>query len=90
MSSLNPNIKVDLIILPGVLHEVDDALQFLKLCVKHIKNKGKIYINVPNANSLHRKIAVAMNIIKKTLIEVIEIENYNKIIFSRLKIYVNL
>ena len=68
-SSLNPNIKVDLIILPGVLHEVDDALQFLKLCVKHIKNKGKIYINVPNANSLHRKIAVAMNIIKKTLIE---------------------
>jgi SAM-dependent methyltransferase len=63
---LNPTKKVDLIILPGVLHEVGDAAQILKLCVAHLREKGTIYINVPNANSLHRKLAVAMGLYKNT------------------------
>ena len=58
-------IKFDLIILPGVLHEVDNAIKILKLCESYLARKGKIYINVPNANSLHRKLAVAMGINKK-------------------------
>ena len=64
-SLLESSAKFDLIILPGVLHEVENAIKIIKLCESYLARKGKIYINVPNANSLHRKIAVAMGINKK-------------------------
>jgi SAM-dependent methyltransferase len=62
----NPKVKVDLIILPGVLHEVDNANEVLNLCLNHLNQDGTIYINVPNANSLHRRIAVSMGVLKDT------------------------
>lgn len=73
--SLNPKIQFDLIILPGVLHELNDAKHVLELCVSHLREKGSIYINVPNANSLHRKLAVAMGIYKNSS----DVSNRNKL-----------
>lgn len=62
----NKNIKADLIVLPGVLHELDDAFLVLEMCLNHLNPEGVLYINVPNVDSLHRKIAVAMGIIEDT------------------------
>ena len=62
----NSKDKVDLIVLPGVLHEVNNANEFLNLCFDHLNPGGCIYINVPNANSLHRRIAVSMGILNDT------------------------
>lgn len=62
-SLLNKYVKADLIVLPGVLHEVNNALQVLEKCLNHLDVDGEIYINVPNVNSLHRKIAVSIGII---------------------------
>ena len=63
--SLKPTERFDVIIIPGVLHEVASPKKILKLCVNHLRDKGIIYINVPNANSLHRRLAVCMGLIKK-------------------------
>ena len=65
-SSSNNSFKADLIIFNGVLHEVDDAPQVLNTCFNHLNSGGQIYINVPNMNSLHRRLAVSMGIIKDT------------------------
>ena len=54
----------DFIILNGVLHEVRDAALFLKLIEKIMSDHTTVYINVPNANSMHRLIGVASGFIK--------------------------
>ena len=65
----------DFIIIDGVLHEVENSNNFLKL-ISYLSNpKTYIYINVPNANSLHRKIALEMNIIDN----IFQKSNRNKI-----------
>ena len=53
----------DFIIVDGVLHEVEDSNNFLKSISNLSSHKTYIYINVPNANSLHRKLALEMQII---------------------------
>jgi len=57
--------EFDIVIIPGVLHEVINPSNFLKLAWGLVKKNGTLYINVPNAHSLHREIAVAMNLIDK-------------------------
>ena len=54
----------DFIILNGVLHEVRDGGLLLKLVEKIMSDNTIIYINVPNANSMHRLIGVASGFIK--------------------------
>lgn len=49
-------IEFDFVIANSVLHEVDDPLLFLKSAKKTMKSGSKLWINVPNINSLHRKI----------------------------------
>ena len=65
----------DFIIIDGVLHEVENSNKFLKL-ISNLSNPNTyIYINVPNANSLHRKIALEMKIIDN----IFQKSNRNKI-----------
>jgi hypothetical protein len=54
----------DFIILNGVLHEVPDGGLFLNLIEKIMSLHTTVYINVPNANSMHRIIGVASGFIK--------------------------
>jgi 2-polyprenyl-3-methyl-5-hydroxy-6-metoxy-1,4-benzoquinol methylase len=56
--------EYDCIILPGVLHEVDNPYKFLNYLGKLCSKETTLYINVPNANSLHRLIAVEMGLIQ--------------------------
>ena len=54
----------DMVVASCVLHEVPDPKKFLS-AIKSICNPETIlHINVPNANSLHRLLAVAMGLIK--------------------------
>jgi hypothetical protein len=55
--------KPDVIVLSGVLHEVDDVELFLKHLKSLISGDEYIYVNVPNANSLHRLLAFHSGII---------------------------
>lgn len=54
---------IDLIILSSLLHEVDDPKRMLARAFELLKSDGRIYIVVPNATSLHRRLAVAMGLI---------------------------
>ncbi len=61
--TLNQKIY-DFIILNGVLHEVRDGGLFLNLIEQIMSEQTTVYINVPNANSMHRLIGVASGFIK--------------------------
>lgn len=57
-------VEFDFIILSSVLHELDDPRRMLD-AIKSICSKDTIvHINVPNANSLHRLIAIEAGLIK--------------------------
>lgn len=58
------NYEYDCILLPGVLHEVENPFEFLHSIGTLCNLDTSLYINVPNANSLHRLIAVEMGLIK--------------------------
>ena len=58
--------QIDFVILSSILHEVDNAEIFLKHLKNLLKGDEFIYINVPNANSLHRLLARQAGIIKDT------------------------
>lgn len=51
------DFPADMIVLSGILHEVDDVELFLKHLKYLTKGNEYIYVNVPNANSLHRLLA---------------------------------
>lgn len=55
---------VDFIVLSSILHEVDNPKLFMNHLKSLLKGGEYIYVNVPNANSLHRLIAVEAGIIK--------------------------
>lgn len=63
----------DLCLISGVLHEVEDPAMFLASLSKIISNKTLVHANVPNAFSLHRRLAKSMDIIK----EVYELNDRN-------------
>jgi len=56
-------LDFDLVILSCVLHEVPNPTVMLEAIRRHCTSKTILHINVPNANSLHRLLAVAMGII---------------------------
>lgn len=58
--------QIDFVILSSILHEVDDAKFFLQHLKTLLKGEECIYINVPNANSLHRLLAHQAGIIEDT------------------------
>jgi len=52
----------DIIIATHVLEHVDDPILLLKKLSNILNHNGKIIIVVPNANSIHRKLSVLMNL----------------------------
>jgi 2-polyprenyl-3-methyl-5-hydroxy-6-metoxy-1,4-benzoquinol methylase len=63
-SSMLSGHKYDLILLSGLLHEVPDPLRILEQVKVYCHEKTIVHINVPNANSMHRLLAVEMGIIE--------------------------
>jgi 2-polyprenyl-3-methyl-5-hydroxy-6-metoxy-1,4-benzoquinol methylase len=60
---LSLGIEFDLIILSSVLHELDDPQRMLA-SIKELCSEGTVvHINVPNANSMHRLIAIEAGLI---------------------------
>jgi 2-polyprenyl-3-methyl-5-hydroxy-6-metoxy-1,4-benzoquinol methylase len=59
------NEKYNVIILGHVLEHVENPVEILKLTKQWLTEDGVILSAVPNANSIHRKAAVLMNILKK-------------------------
>jgi 2-polyprenyl-3-methyl-5-hydroxy-6-metoxy-1,4-benzoquinol methylase len=55
----------DLVILASVLHEVIEKEAFIKKIWQLSSDNTTLYINVPNAKSVHRLLAVSMGIIKE-------------------------
>lgn len=57
--------KFDMVILSCVLHEVADVTNFLNSVKEVSSSSTVIHINVPNALSLHRMLAVSMGLMSK-------------------------
>lgn len=55
--------QFDMVIASCVLHEVPDAQRFLAAIRRLCQEDTLVHINVPNARSLHRLLAVAMGLI---------------------------
>ena len=55
----------DFIVLSSILHEVDNPKLFMNHLKSLLKGGEHIYVNVPNAHSLHRLIALEAGIIKE-------------------------
>lgn len=53
----------DAIIASGLLHEVPDALALLRALAAHCSTETRVHVNVPNARSLHRLLALEMGLI---------------------------
>lgn len=48
--------KYDVVILSSILHEVDDPIGMLRKAKTFLKKGGFVYVNVPNALSIHRRV----------------------------------
>lgn len=57
-------VKFDFIILSSVLHELDEPQLMLGAIRKLCSDNTVVHINVPNANSIHRLIALETGLIK--------------------------
>lgn len=58
------NVDFDKIVMSSILHELEDIDENVK-CLKELMTKNSlIHINVPNANSLHRILALEMGLLK--------------------------
>ncbi|MFA5060558.1 MAG: methyltransferase domain-containing protein [Candidatus Omnitrophota bacterium] len=55
---------IDFIVCTGLLHEVPNPDELLRAARSLLSRKGTIHINVSNGNSLHRRLAKAMGLIK--------------------------
>lgn len=62
----SPNEEFDIIVMTNILEHVDDPILILKKAKKWLRQDGKIFIVVPNANSIHRMIGVKMGMIDHT------------------------
>ncbi|OHA15157.1 MAG: hypothetical protein A3G52_03445 [Candidatus Taylorbacteria bacterium RIFCSPLOWO2_12_FULL_43_20] len=58
------NNKYDTVVLSSILHEAKDPVSMLKTAKNLLSKNGIIFINVPNALSLHRRIGVSMGMLK--------------------------
>lgn len=55
--------QFDLIIVSSLLHEISDQSKFLNKLHKLCKENTIVHFNVPNARSLHRRVAVSLRLI---------------------------
>jgi 2-polyprenyl-3-methyl-5-hydroxy-6-metoxy-1,4-benzoquinol methylase len=53
----------DIVLCSSVLHEVDDERAVLEAMRQLLSRSGRLHVNVPNAASLHRRLARAMGLI---------------------------
>jgi len=65
IENLDTKEKFDTIILSNVLEHVKHPNTVLKKIKKLLNNSGRFIISVPNADSIHRLVAVEMGILKK-------------------------
>ena len=76
--------KYDFIICNGMMHEVEDPDNFLRLINRLLSINTKVYINVPNSNSLHRLLALKMSLLNSLKdkssrnIKLYQITNFDK------------
>jgi 2-polyprenyl-3-methyl-5-hydroxy-6-metoxy-1,4-benzoquinol methylase len=54
----------DLIVLSSLLHEISDPQHLLQALHRHCHASSVVHVNVPNAHSLHRLLAVEMGLIE--------------------------
>ncbi len=54
---------VDLMVCSGLLHEVPDSDRLIDAMRRQMGPKTVLHVNVPNAQSIHRQLALAMNLI---------------------------
>jgi 2-polyprenyl-3-methyl-5-hydroxy-6-metoxy-1,4-benzoquinol methylase len=52
----------DVVVCSSVLHEVDDPAALLTQARQLLEPSGRLIVNVPNAQSIHRRLAVAMGL----------------------------
>ena len=64
--NFKPKKKFDTIIASWVLEHVENPAQVLAVAAKWLKPQGQIFVIVPHANSLHRRLAVAMGLLRTT------------------------
>lgn len=57
------NRKFDTINMTNLLEHVDDPIKLLKNCKRHLNKGGRIIAQVPNSDSITRRIGVLMDII---------------------------
>lgn len=55
---------LDIILISGLLHEIEDPVQMLRDAAALCSEKTIIHINVPNADSIHRLIALETGMLK--------------------------
>jgi 2-polyprenyl-3-methyl-5-hydroxy-6-metoxy-1,4-benzoquinol methylase len=65
-SEYQPKFKFDIILATNVFEHVENTRELFSLIHQWLKPDGKCIITVPNSESFHRRIAVAMKIQKST------------------------
>lgn len=55
--------RADAVICSSLLHEVADPPELLAACLKVMSDNAALLVNVPNAGSLHRRLAVSAGLI---------------------------
>lgn len=60
-----PNEFFDTIILEHILEHVEDPISLMKMVKMWLAPGGKLFLGVPNANSIHRLAAVKMGLLDK-------------------------
>lgn len=60
----HPEIKYDCVILSNVLEHVTDPVELLKNIYSWLKDGGRVIATVPNSDSLHKRIGLAMGKIR--------------------------
>jgi SAM-dependent methyltransferase len=55
--------RADVVICSSLLHEVADPNGFLGAAARLLSGHGRVYVDVPNSRSLHRRLARAMGLI---------------------------
>ena len=58
-----PNELFDTIILEHILEHVEDPIALMKMVKKWLSPNGKLFLGVPNGNSIHRLVAVKMGLL---------------------------
>lgn len=62
MEELTPSSPADMVIVSSLLHEVEQPRRLLAAIKKHCHGETLVHVNVPNAHSFHRLLAVEMGL----------------------------